>query len=406
MTAASTMTLTEPSSSTHNNNGSGCCASASHNFYLTGKRFAALAACLGAVWILALLAASEDGAIRIPSYLLPSRFVSVPSSSSNDDGTATTTTTTLPSATTTTACTLDDGGGGTVTTTALRKQQQQLRQQPNENADDEHDDGPATKLVEYGDYVYSFGDWDGAPVVLEEFRLVFFTTAKVACTTWKQLFRRMMGLKGWNTEEYGKLLPWNPELNGLKYLYDYDRDAADAIMTSPNWTRAIFVREPKQRFLSAYMDKALKNKDYIQHQCCSYTGKCVDAAKRSPAGFLKLAKWCPNAHWMPQARRMEPKYWKYVNFVGHQETVADDAERLLRRVGAWTKYGASGWGDDGTDAVFRVGAGGQGRQHATNASDVDKMRLYIDADLESQLDEFYADDYAHPVLNITKIRLY
>jgi hypothetical protein len=49
------------------------------------------------------------------------------------------------------------------------------------------------QIVQYGDFIYQKNDWDGAPVVIEEFRLLFFTSAKVACTTWKQLFRRMMG---------------------------------------------------------------------------------------------------------------------------------------------------------------------------------------------------------------------
>lgn len=56
-------------------------------------------------------------------------------------------------------------------------------------------------LVQTGDFVYTSGDWDGAPVVIEEHKLIFFTAAKVGCTTWKQLFRRMMGFRDWKIEE-------------------------------------------------------------------------------------------------------------------------------------------------------------------------------------------------------------
>jgi hypothetical protein len=136
-------------------------------------------------------------------------------------------------------------------------------------------------LVHYGDSIYLKGDWDGAPIVLEKFKLIFFASAKFACTTWKQLFRRMMDLPDWNTEEYTNLLPWNPELNGLKDMYDYDQKTASEMMTSPNWTRAIFVRDPKDRFLSAYLDKAVNNPTYMQTKCCYYTGKCAKAAKAS-----------------------------------------------------------------------------------------------------------------------------
>jgi hypothetical protein len=102
--------------------------------------------------------------------------------------------------------------------------------------------------VNFGDHIYTRNDWDGAPVVIEKFRLIFFTSAKVGCTTWKQLFRRIMGIKDWKAEEYKTMLPWNPELNGLTYLYHYNRKKASEMMTSPNWTRAIFVRDPKERF--------------------------------------------------------------------------------------------------------------------------------------------------------------
>jgi vacuolar-type H+-ATPase subunit H len=49
------------------------------------------------------------------------------------------------------------------------------------------------ELVQQGDFIYRRGDWDGSPVVLEEYKLIFFTSAKVECTVWKQLFRRIMG---------------------------------------------------------------------------------------------------------------------------------------------------------------------------------------------------------------------
>lgn len=263
-------------------------------------------------------------------------------------------------------------------------------------------------VVDNGDKIYNIDDWFGPPVVLEEYNLIFFATAKVACTTWFQLFRRMMGRQDWQLEDYKKLIPWNPKPNGLRYLYDYDLATASAMMTSPDWTRAIFVREPKERFLSAYLNKAIEDHGYVKKKCCPHTGKCAEAAKRSPEGFLNLMHACDNAHWMPQSRRMEAKHWKYINFVGHQETVQRDSERLLRQVGAWEKYGSTGWGGGATGnrPIFHVAAGGQGRHHATNASNLQKMRDYIDQDLEMKLDMFYASDYAHPVLNISKIQLY
>jgi hypothetical protein len=118
-----------------------------------------------------------------------------------------------------------------------------------------HDDNI---LVQYGDSIYVRTGWDAAPIVLEDYKVVFFTTAKVGCTVFKQLFRRMLGIPQWQDVNLPHLIPWNPEVNGLRYLYHYNRTAASHMMTAPDWTRAIFVRDPKTRFLSAYLDKVVR----------------------------------------------------------------------------------------------------------------------------------------------------
>jgi hypothetical protein len=261
------------------------------------------------------------------------------------------------------------------------------------------------KLVQQGDFVYLRGDWDGSPVVLEEYKLIFFTSAKVGCTVWKQLFRRIMGERDWRAEATRDLLPWNPDINGLKYLYDYDRETASHMMTSPEYTRAIFIRDPKERLLSAYLDKGVSNPAYVQQKCCPYTGTCSQLAKASLWNFLDMMQTCEDAHWRPQDRRMEAKYWPYINFVGRMENVADDAKKLLTSVGAWDKFGNSGWGQHGNVSIFGTKAGGAGRKHATHARE--RLRKYYNTPiLERNVDFYYASDYANPVLNFTKQQLY
>lgn len=116
--------------------------------------------------------------------------------------------------------------------------------------------------------------WDVSPIVLEEFQLVFFTVPKVGTTVFKQLFRRMMGIQNWTSTD-GEL-PHNPKSNGLKYLYDYTLATANEMLTSPNWTRAIFVRDPESRVLSAYLDKVLHDHgEYIMRHCCPFHSKMI-----------------------------------------------------------------------------------------------------------------------------------
>jgi hypothetical protein len=221
---------------------------------------------------------------------------------------------------------------------------------------------------------------------------------------WKQLFRRIVGLEDWRAEATKKLLPWNPDVNGLKYLYDYDRETASRMMTSPEYTRAIFVREPKERLLSAYLDKGVGNSWFMFSKCCPTNWNCTEAAKESLSTFFDLIQWCENNHWSSQSRRMQEKYWPYINFVGNMESVAADAERLLRQVGAWEEFGKSDWGKGGNMSIFETKAGGAGRMHATNARD--RLRVHYTPELEKKVELYYAPDYDNLVMNITRMQIY
>ena len=75
-------------------------------------------------------------------------------------------------------------------------------------------------------------------MILEEFKLMFFTQRKIASKQWKRLFRRMMGYDDYLTAD-----PTDIHTNGLRYLFDYSIEEALLMMTSDEWTRAIWVRE-------------------------------------------------------------------------------------------------------------------------------------------------------------------
>jgi hypothetical protein len=107
---------------------------------------------------------------------------------------------------------------------------------------------------------------------------------------------------------------------------------------------------------------------------------------------------------------MEPKFWPCINFVGYMDTVAADAERLLRHVGGddcWQKYGATGWGKTGKvvgAAIFASTSTGIGTRHATAAKD--RLKMYYTPELERQVDQYCLGDYHVPVLNLTKREIY
>lgn len=74
-----------------------------------------------------------------------------------------------------------------------------------------------------------------------------------------------------------------------------------------------------------------------QHECkewqCveAFANICQEHAQSGIDGFIdtisNLAHDCIcDAHWLPQADRMEDKYWQYIDFVGHLMTITKDRQ--------------------------------------------------------------------------------
>ena len=240
-------------------------------------------------------------------------------------------------------------------------------------------------FVKREDKVYERGNWDGAPIILEDHKLAFFTIPKNAGTRWKMAFRRIMGLDDWNVIDGIKLLPHNPDKNGLKYLYDYDIEVASEIMTSPEWTRAVFVRNPKDRFMSVYYELSRNGGGTVKNNCCPEDQKCVSSLS-SMTRFLDLMSNCRSSHWIPQYNRIESKYWPYINFIGRLEHFEEDSTKLLTKIGVYDEIGLSGWGEDGQQPI-----------HYTTGHEMDAVRESLaqyTAAVDRSLDDYYKDDYS------------
>jgi hypothetical protein len=248
---------------------------------------------------------------------------------------------------------------------------------------------------------YRAGNWDGAPIIVEEYKLIFFTQAKVASTVFKQLLRRMMHVEDWMMHKEPHI-PHNPAKNGLTYLYQLPPDKALHVMTAPDWTRAIFVRDPKERVLSAYLDKAARKNGLYVHRHCCYSDKnqtCAKKASRSFKDFIEVVSTscCCDPHWKSQSKRIDAPSWKYINFVGRFESLGEDTKRLLGRVDA-SELGVSGWGTHGNESIF---AEGTGASHQTSAR-AKFRRYYEESDIAAMVEDLYASDYAHSLLKFSR----
>jgi len=99
----------------------------------------------------------------------------------------------------------------------------------------------------------------------------------------------MMGHEKWRTKD-----PHDVNTNGLRYLHQYSFENASAMLTDPEWTNAIFVREPKERFLSAYLDKGKGREGrYVVRHCCPREKDC---APETMLDFLGVTQRCYDPH--------------------------------------------------------------------------------------------------------------
>eukprot|EP00934_Nitzschia_sp_Nitz4_P004030 Nitzschia sp. Nitz4//scaffold6_size259037//79594//80859//NITZ4_001060-RA/size259037-processed-gene-0.9-mRNA-1//1//CDS//3329556851//4020//frame0 len=284
--------------------------------------------------------------------------------------------------------------------------------------------------------------WDTSFIIIKQFRLAFWTTPKIATTAWKKLFRCMSG--GRNCL---KADPHDPGSNGLTYLHHLPRSEQQHILSSPKWTKALFIRDPMERALSAYLDKAARNNaSHVMDHCCGITPDILpmyreqEIQKKSPKeeskndGFLSFLRgWeqeqqgssddplpsrhtpdsvpygssppsvcnhvsepisfetfltdvlpsCSiDAHWRPQTKQFSRQLREHINFVGRFSHLVEDAETMLRQVGAWEPYLKE------ISSLFLENAA----THKTHSQS--QMREYYSSEkLRQSAIDFYREDY-------------
>ena len=254
----------------------------------------------------------------------------------------------------------------------------------------------------------------GNPIVVPEYKLIFFPMPKVACTEWKMIMQRMMGMS--NDERYGHV--HIQETNGLTYLKDYSLEKIHEMLLNDEWTKAVFVREPKQRILSAFLDKYFNHPGSFDMRCCEIlSGQKQEECKRKLteddytghfSHFLHLASTdCKDEHWNPQVDNLDLGYWRTINFVGYFENMSADVQLLLSSLSssktgetAWNKYGRTGWGENGTSPFL----GRNSAKHSTGASD--KMGKYYSPEDEKYVEMHWGKEWNQDYYHFDPIHLF
>ena len=259
------------------------------------------------------------------------------------------------------------------------------------------------------------------PVVNEEYNLIFFLVAKTASSEWIRFLMRLQGSENWCMPEIH-----DRHVNELKFLSDYSIEEAQEMMTSPKWKRAIFVRDPKPRVLSAFLDKAVAHEDHFMNETCvvyaNKTGNkgasldyCIEEHDSFEFFLFSITTTLKkNVHWRSIYSRVDEKWWPYMTYIGNMENLSEDAEEFLQSIhsnidgaSAWDKIGRTGWSDNERDCS-NLGHSAfltkKDVHHKTNARE--KMLQYYTPELEEFVENHYADDYENSFFHFSDIRLY
>ena len=160
-----------------------------------------------------------------------------------------------------------------------------------------------------------------------------------------------------------------PSVTNFVNLHTYSKKDVQHMMTSDEWTKAVFVRDPKERVLSAFLEKFVGFRGWYVYTCCSKSRvgedghkECTEAQDKADfTYFLRRSKDCWDTHWDRQVRRIDDKWWPYINFIGDMGNLEQESKKLLKRLvsqtdglTAWEKFGKTGWGKDGKQHFLHV----------------------------------------------------
>ena len=198
--------------------------------------------------------------------------------------------------------------------------------------------------------------------VVEKYKIVYCSVPKVACTVWKGIMAKLQGLnisKGIHKNTKGK----------LKILSNYSVGERETILKT--YRKFLFVREPFERLLSAYRDcfwgKYKTKQDYWK----DYQGKIkqvlmsrTSLPNETYSGNVTFEQFATylvlrlregglfQEHWREQYKLCHPCRIQF-DYIGHYETMAEDAMFILRKTNLENKVNFPEWQPTDTSELMQ-----------------------------------------------------
>lgn len=171
-------------------------------------------------------------------------------------------------------------------------------------------------------------------------KLAFCGVPKAGITQWLQFHRFVLGAKDYQSSPYFKS-------DVDKFRFDKLKPKVQKqVWMDSQWTKAILIREPAERLLSAYLDK-IDNRKAVFGRTLSFAEfidileqKNITRGINGKRGPWTGLTWMSDPHWRPQA-------WScglYENLsafdhVGTLDTAANHTKALLQQVNMWDSFG-------------------------------------------------------------------
>ncbi|XP_036072537.1 carbohydrate sulfotransferase 12 isoform X2 [Oryzias melastigma] len=150
-------------------------------------------------------------------------------------------------------------------------------------------------------------------IVDDKHGIIYCYIPKVACTNWKRTLIALNSSKPY-PDPMSFEQRWVHNFDRFKHLKNFPQ--AERKEKLQHYTKFLFVRDPFVRLISAYRDKMQHYDQYF------YKGYyLLDPRTERYASF--------EPHWRQMHRLCHPCLVEY-DFVGHQETLQEDAQELLK----------------------------------------------------------------------------
>ena len=170
-------------------------------------------------------------------------------------------------------------------------------------------------------------------IVDDKNKIIYCTIPKVSSTTWKRVLGDLRGLDK-NIEKIHRKGLW-------RWLYQYTEE--ERLKRMKTYFKFLFVREPLHRLLSAYKDKfisgdrgcsrAARNQIVKAYRPQDYKPNYEDINVTFAEFIQYFSNDVPrNPHWRQYEKLCHPCVINY-DFIGHFETLEDDAPLLFKMAG-------------------------------------------------------------------------